>query len=226
MAVIRKSDSGKNNGLRQNSSLPKFDSSRDRRNLFANISLSKESVQLMRTERSHSVAQASSPSVSSRYGKVPKTSSSSGKASRNRQNSNSPSSRVRGNAKAIPVMPDSESLPVWLMRFFTIHRYSSVVGFGLVATTLIVYGWTVYSQQLWSQASRKLQNLQRDERQLIRANEMLKNKMAQEAEKPLSGLVLPTPDRAIFIEPSPDSPKTNVTTPSIDGQSSPSPVGY
>jgi hypothetical protein len=107
----------------------------------------------------------------------------------------------KGNQERVPVMPNSESPPLWLLRLHTIHRNSSIAAFLLVAATLVVYGWTVYSQELWSQAYRKLQNLQRQDRQLTTTNEVLQNKMAVEGEKPSTGLVAPTPARAIFINP-------------------------
>ena len=107
----------------------------------------------------------------------------------------------RGNQERVPVMPNSESAPLWLLRLHAIHRNSSIVAFLLVAATLVVYGWTVYSQELWSQAYHKLQNLQRQDRQLTTTNEVLQNKMAVEGEKPSAGLVAPTPARAIFINP-------------------------
>jgi hypothetical protein len=79
----------------------------------------------------------------------------------------------------LPVMPSSGAAPVWLLRLYASHRYSSVVTFLLVASALVVYGWTVYSQELWGQGYRRLQNLQLYERQLTTTNATLKNKMAE-----------------------------------------------
>ena len=47
-------------------------------------------------------------------------------------------------------MNDTPIMPVWLLRMYILNRYSSILVFLLVAATLIVYGWTVYSQELWS----------------------------------------------------------------------------
>jgi hypothetical protein len=129
----------------------------------------------------------------------------------------------------IPVMPNSGSLPSWLLRLYTIHRYSSVVAFLFVAVTLVIYGWTVYSQQLWSQAYRHLQNLQHHERQLTTINGILKEKMAQAAQQPTAGLAAPTPKGSIFLNPAPvdsnlDSPTT--TQNSESQQQTTNPVGY
>ncbi len=101
----------------------------------------------------------------------------------------------------ISVVPNSESLPLWLVRWQTFQRYSSIAAFLLVMVNLTVYGWTVYAQQIWSQNSRKLQDLQRQERQITTANEIIKNKMAKEAEKPTVGLVAPTPAQTVFVSP-------------------------
>jgi hypothetical protein len=121
------------------------------------------------------------------------------------------------------------TLPLWLLRFSAFHRYSSVVAFLLVAATLVVYGWTVYSQGIWSQGYRKLQNLQRHERQLKTTNAALTNKMAQEAEQPAAGLALPTPSRTIFLPPASHSPNSKPTQTTPNPETQPpisSPLGY
>jgi hypothetical protein len=129
----------------------------------------------------------------------------------------------------LPVVPTAQALPTWLLRLYTIHRYSSIVTFLVVAVALVVYGWTVYSQEMWSQEFRRLQNLQRNERQLTTTNAMLKNKMAEEAEKPTTGLVSPTPDRTIFLPsasstPSPISTNAKPNSPKVQPTSLP--LGY
>ncbi len=100
----------------------------------------------------------------------------------------------------IPVMSPQNSPPFWLLRLCKVQRYSSVTTFLLVTATLFVYGWTVYSQQRWSQAYRQLQHLQLQERQLTTTNEMLKNQMAVQAGRPGTSLVSPSPSTAIFLQ--------------------------
>ncbi|MEH2286153.1 hypothetical protein [Nostoc sp.] len=129
----------------------------------------------------------------------------------------------------LPTMPNSGAAPLWLLRLYTFHRYSSVLAFLLVASTLAVYAWTVYSQELWGQSYRRLQSLQRHERLLTTTNATLKNKMANEAEQPTAGLVSPTPERVIFLPPASVSPKPALpnTTPNSETQpQTPSPLGY
>ncbi|NMG11803.1 hypothetical protein [Brasilonema sp. UFV-L1] len=149
-------------------------------------------------------------------------------SSTNKHTTTSVSELGKQKASAVPMMPSAESVPFWLLRLCTLHRYSSIVAFALVAVTLVVYGWTVYSQQLWSQAYRKLQNLQRHERQLMTTNEVLKNKMAQEVERTPGKFVSPSPDRMIFWEPAPIEPNSvPPTAPNSERQlQTPNPVGY
>ncbi|MHC0066066.1 hypothetical protein ACWATR_24685 [Nostoc sp. UIC 10890] len=128
-----------------------------------------------------------------------------------------------------PTIPNSGATPGWLLRLYTFHRYSSVLAFLLVASTLAVYGCTVYSQELWSQSYRRLQKLQRHERMLTTTNATLTNKMADEAEQPTAGLVSPTPQGMIFLPPASLSPKpeSSNTTPSSETQQQTlSPLGY
>jgi hypothetical protein len=91
------------------------------------------------------------------------------------------------------------------------QRGSSAVTFLLIAVTLVIYGWTVYSQQLWGQTYRQLESLQRKERQTTAANEVLKDQMARQAESPKAGLVAPDASRSIFLQPAPNRP--NVVAP-------------
>jgi hypothetical protein len=111
------------------------------------------------------------------------------------------------------------------------HRHSGILAFVLVATTLVIYGWTVYSQQHWSQSYRKLQTLQRDERQLTTTIEVLKNKMAQEAQTPAAGLVSPSPAGAIFLPPASEDANSSPSTTTPESNFQPqqqnsAPIGY
>jgi hypothetical protein len=114
--------------------------------------------------------------------------------------------------------------PWWLLRLYALHRYTCLGTFSLVVAVLVVYGWTVYSQKLWGQSYRKLQELQRDERQLTKTNEVLKDKMAKEAEKPNTGLSSPSANKTIFL-PAEQSPlNQNPGANMIQPQNQPQPV--
>jgi hypothetical protein len=128
----------------------------------------------------------------------------------------------------LPMMSTAGAAPVWLLRLYSIYRYSSGAAFILVAGTLMVYGWTVYSQELWSQAYRTLQGLQRHERQLKTANATLTSKMAKEGEASTQ-LVLPTPGKTIFLQSKDHSPNSSSSTASPSPDAPPqntSPLGY
>ena len=128
----------------------------------------------------------------------------------------------------LPIMPNSGAAPLWLLRLYTFHRYSTVLAFLLVASTLAVYGWTVYSQELWSKSYSRLQKLQRHERLLTTTNATLTNKMAEEAEQPAAGLISPTPQGMIFLPPVSHIPKPALSnrTPNSETQQQTSPLGY
>lgn len=114
-------------------------------------------------------------------------------------------SRPKASSQAV-LIQSTRSTPMWLLSLYALQRPSSVVMFLLVATMLSVYSWTVYSQKMWSQAHRNLEILQRHERQLTTTGEVLKNKMAFEAEQPVTNLVLPNPATAIFLPVAPQRP--------------------
>jgi hypothetical protein len=129
----------------------------------------------------------------------------------------------------LPVMSTTASAPIWLLRLHSVYRYSSVATFLFVAATLVVYGWTVYYQELWSQNYRTLQSLQRHERQLTTTNAALIKKMAEEGEKPESGLISPNPGETIFLPSTSLSPNsassTTIPNAEVQPQTS-SPLGY
>ncbi len=91
----------------------------------------------------------------------------------------------------------SNSENSWIIRLNKIHHYSSVTAFWFVVVMLAIYGGTVYCQQIWSHSYRKLEGLQRQERQLTAANATMISKMAREAEA--MGLGLSTPGKMVFL---------------------------
>jgi hypothetical protein len=110
-----------------------------------------------------------------------------------------------------------------LLRF---QQTASLMTLLLAAGVLITYGWTVYIQQRWGQQYDRLETLKKQERQLISANEVLKNQMADQAENPKSGLLLPDPSNAIFLTPAPQRPEVKPTTVPSTEPSPTRPLGY
>ncbi len=139
---------------------------------------------------------------------------------------------VFGNASSYGANPQTLTLsqqvtPKWLSSLLFLKRGSDLVTFLLVTTTLTIYSWTVYTQQQWTRDYRKLENLQRQERQLTTANEVMKNQLAQQAEKPATGLVPPTQTNAIFLQPAPQRKSSTAPTETTNPEPvAKSPLGY
>jgi len=122
--------------------------------------------------------------------------------------------------------PSRLQAPVWLKSLLFVQRSSDVITFLLIAATLTLYSWTVYTQQQWTKEYDKLQTLQRDERQLTTTNEGIKNQLAQQAEKPEAGMVTPNPRNTIYLQP---APQRQVRTPTKTAEPEPgakAPLGY
>jgi hypothetical protein len=119
-----------------------------------------------------------------------------------------------------------KSRPLWLTLLLRFQQGTSVVTILLVVGILVAYGWTVVIQERWGKAYEKLETLNKQERQLVSANEVLKNQMAEQAEKPTAGLLLPDPSNAIFLTPAPQRPEAKPKS-TVPAESVPTrPLGY
>ncbi len=129
----------------------------------------------------------------------------------------------------VQMMPSSSGMPLWLRSLLEAQKASSILTVVLVGACLSVYGFTVYSQEKWQEESSKLNSLRRDERQLIAANETLKNQIAKLADRPESGLVQPNPSQMLFLQPAPKrTPPASAShsRPALPQDPDPSPIGY
>lgn len=86
---------------------------------------------------------------------------------------------------------NSIALPWWLKVYSILSHSSSWLTVIIVLMAGSVYGLTVYAPQQWTSKYNELEDLRRRERQFTLADEIFKNKLAQEAENPNSGLVNP-----------------------------------
>lgn len=116
-------------------------------------------------------------------------------------------------------LPLSQAMPTWLRWLIQVQRSSLIVAIVLVTAALVVYGSTVYTQQRWSEEYNRLQTMERNERQMVTTQEALKNQLAQQAERPASGLIPRTPDGMITVPSSPQRP----TKPADSGSTQPTP---
>jgi hypothetical protein len=108
----------------------------------------------------------------------------------------------RAKAKAqtpTTIAPPQPQLPTALQVLLGFQQATSLITLGVVGIVLGIYGWTVYTPLLWSQEYQQLKALQKTERQLIANTEAIKHQLAQEADRPSSGLVNPRPDQNIFL---------------------------
>lgn len=137
------------------------------------------------------------------------------------------STRRRGSADGVVHSFRPKAKPLWLKLLLRLQQGSSLVTLSLILGVLATYGWTVYLQQQWGEAYESLETLKKQERQLVSANELLKNEMAEQAEKPTTGLLLPDPSNAIFLTPAPQrsdiQPKPS---PSLEDAFPNKPLGY
>jgi hypothetical protein len=99
----------------------------------------------------------------------------------------------------------------------------------MCSLSLGVYGWSISSQQFWGQEYHRLEQLRRDERQLVAGTEMLKNNIAQQANAKPDGLVPQGSDNVVFLSPAPDRPLPTVRQSSSPASQPPdarTPLGY
>jgi hypothetical protein len=122
-------------------------------------------------------------------------------------------------------IPAQDQTPKWLRSLLFAERFSIAITFILAGSALMVYGWTVYAQQLWGKEYQKLDQLRRDERQITTSKEVLKDQIAKQANRPGSTLAPQTPNSMIFLKPAPNRP--DAKAPSSTPQASPvAPLGY
>lgn len=131
-----------------------------------------------------------------------------------------------GLPKGIAPLRKPSVLPLWFRCLVVMHRTSAIAAFVMVVAVLGAYGWTVYSQQLWGRTYDRLEHLRRNERQLTANNELLKNQLAHQAERPESGFVPQSPNNTIFLTPAPQrQPLAAPPEPKMPGATS-MPLGY
>jgi hypothetical protein len=113
-----------------------------------------------------------------------------------------PPPKLRHRAEAVPVVrefPAPPPQPRWLKSLVLVQQASSLLSIGLIGTLLATYGWSVMTQQRWSQAFDRWEILQKQEQQLLTSNELLKNELSKEAEQTDSGLINATTESMLYV---------------------------
>ncbi len=107
----------------------------------------------------------------------------------------------------------STSLPSNLKTLSLLQKGSCGLAIATMTASIGLYISTVRIPKLWSQEYQHLENLQRQERQLVAINETIKYQIAQEASQD-DRLVISKPESAVFINPA----KTQVENHSKSGK--------
>ncbi|MGF1496429.1 MAG: hypothetical protein ACFB8W_06335 [Elainellaceae cyanobacterium] len=102
--------------------------------------------------------------------------------------------------------PKQTATPSWLHVLIIAQRGTFALTSVLIAVVLSLYGWTVISQQRWTSAYGRLQDLQRYERELMSAIGTLKHDLLEEASQPGSGLNQMTPTDILEVPAAPHRP--------------------
>lgn len=133
---------------------------------------------------------------------------------------------ARNSRTTLQAMPDRMPLPGWLRLLKNTEKASLIVAFGLVSAAVATYGWAVYSQQQWGNSFSHLNTLRRDERQLLKSSELMKNDIARHNDPKQYGLVPRNAEHIVVIPP---APLRNAlpTRNGVDPKAKPiTPIGY
>lgn len=109
-------------------------------------------------------------------------------------------------------LPPRDAIPAWVRSLLLVQRASVVATFALAGSALAVYGWTVYSQQVWGKEYQHLETLRRNERQLTTKKEMLKDQIAKQGNRPGAALTPQRPDKLIFLTPASSQGSASTST--------------
>ncbi|MDG3494944.1 MULTISPECIES: hypothetical protein [Pseudanabaena] len=129
-----------------------------------------------------------------------------------RKNKRLQASRPPANNRNVKRLPRTNSfpLPLWLRVLMATQKLSIAATVLLTASVFAIYGWTVYAQEQWNQQYKKLEQLQRQERQLTNAAGSFDNEMLQSIQKKPGELVRESPEKSIFLQAAPLRPKREV----------------
>ncbi len=118
--------------------------------------------------------------------------------------------------------------PLWVRLLVALQRSSTPIAVLLVVGVLPIYAWSASTQRFWGEASNRLQELRRHERELVAANEIRKYQITQQAEQFPVGLVRQVPGNTLFLKPQPARPLKPIPSdrPTVQPLNLSSPIGY
>lgn len=134
---------------------------------------------------------------------------------------------ARNSRTTLQAMPDRMPLPGWLKLLKKAEKLSLILAFGLVSAAVAIYGWAVYSQQQWGASFSHLNTLRRDERQLLKSSELMKNDIARHNDPKQYGLVPRNAEHIVVIPPAPLRSALPARNSGPDPKAKPiTPIGY
>lgn len=125
-------------------------------------------------------------------------------------------------------VPDPTPAPMVVKVLAALQTGSSWVAGLVVLASLGTYGYSVHVDRQLHQTNSRLHRLQRSEQQLTTVNEVLKNHIAQQAERPSTDLQPPRPGNVIFLKPASSRPASPppAAEPPLVAPSPETPLGY
>ncbi len=130
------------------------------------------------------------------------------------QRGGTPMARINPRLRPIPL--SDNQFPGWLQKLLQVQQGVWVSTIALSVMAMGTYGWSVYSQQQWGEAYHHLDQLRRNERQLISSSEMMKNQIAERVDATSLGLAPQVANDVIFLHPAPPNPAPNPQTSPAD----------
>ncbi len=99
----------------------------------------------------------------------------------------------------VSLLPQPDPVPVWLRSLLTIERGAAILFGSVFGLSIIAYGYTVHTQNLWKQQYGQLNRIQVQERQKVVMDANLKHQMATAAEVDTTQFEAPDPKKLSFI---------------------------
>lgn len=96
---------------------------------------------------------------------------------------------------------NERSFPLLIRVLLFLQHTSSILTLSAIAGSLVMYGLTFYTQQMWNRQYEKLQELQHYERNVTSINEALKDEIAEQGKTSNETFIPLTPDHNLYLEP-------------------------
>jgi hypothetical protein len=94
-----------------------------------------------------------------------------------------------------------QAAPPWLRLMLGLRRVSTPLVVMLTLSLLPLYSWTVHTQKSWGKTYAQLEELKRNERDLLIQNESRQHHITENAEVNPAGLTPKGPHNTLFVKP-------------------------